>query len=313
MEKGLNKAGFYKFDLGVVVWATILSAIYLLIEVYVTGYRPDHLGFLVFYLVGFFAHPSSRKFVLGFSFFFVYAIIFDSMKGYPNYLFSDVRIEEPYMLEKLLFGIDTAMGRVTPNEYFLAHSSTFLDVMSGSFYINWMPIPLGFGIYLWVTDKRIFIHFSVAFFTVNILGWIIYYTYPAAPPWYVQVHGFEEHFDIPGGVAGLVKFDDFFGITLFQDLYSKGSNVFAAMPSLHSAYPVVVFFYGIKKRVHWLVSMFFGIFVVGIWFAAIYTSHHYTIDVIAGASCSIAGIFIFEKFLTKGRSGQILERLVDKV
>jgi len=313
MGKGQNNAGFYKFDLSVIVWATILSIVYLIIEVFLTGYRPDHLGFLVFYLVGFFAHPSSRKFMLGFSFFFVYGIIFDSMKGYPNYLFSDVRIEEPYMLEKLLFGIDTALGRVTPNEYFLANSSTFLDVMSGSFYINWMPIPLGFGVYLWFTNKRLFIHFSAAFFTVNVLGWIIYYTYPAAPPWYVQMYGFEEHFDIPGGVAGLVKFDEFFGITLFQDLYSKGSNVFAAMPSLHSAYPVIVFFYGLKKRVHWIVSLFFGIFVLGIWFAAVYTSHHYILDVIAGASCSIAGIFIFEKFLTKGKSGQILEKLIAKV
>lgn len=313
MEKGQFTDSFYKFDFGSVVWAAVLSAIYLLVEVFVTGYRPDHLYFLIFCLVAYFGHPTSRKFVLGFSIFFIYGIIFDSMKGFPNYLFSDVRIEEPYNIEKLLFGITTTGGRITPNEYFLIHNSTFLDVLTGSFYINWMPIPLLFGLYLWLKDKAMFIRFSAAFFSVNIIGWAIYYSYPAAPPWYVQLYGFEEHFDIPGNVAGLIKFDQFFGITVFQDLYSKGSNVFAAMPSLHSAYPVVVFYYGLKKKVHWLVSTFFGVFVLGIWFSAVYSSHHYILDVLIGALCSITGILIFEKILLKGKVGQWVGKLTEKV
>ncbi|MFY0654157.1 MAG: phosphatase PAP2 family protein [Cyclobacteriaceae bacterium] len=313
MENGQLSGDFQRFDKKSLLRATIASILYLLVEFFLSGYRPDHGYFLLFCLVCYFAHPATRRLVLGFSIFFVYGIIFDSMKGYPNYWFANVHIEQPYNLEKYLFGINTPNGILTPNEYFLANSTTFLDVLSGSFYINWMPIPLIFGLYLWFTDKLIFVQFSAAFFTVNVLGWIIYYTYPAAPPWYVQLYGFELYLNTPGNVAGLLKFDEFFGSTTFQDLYSKGSNVFAAMPSLHSAYPVVVFFYGIKKKVHWAVVVFFGVFVLGIWFAAVYTSHHYILDVILGAMCSIAGIWIFERYLMKTKIGVLVRQLAGKV
>lgn len=313
MKKLQWDTDFYKFDKSSVLWVLLASSIYLIVVNLLTGYRPDHLNFLIFCLVAYFAHPASRKFLFGFSIFFIYGIIFDSMKGYPNYWFSDVHLEGPYNFDKALFGIQSSGEILTPNEYFLVHNSAFLDVLTGFFYLNWMPIPLLFGLYLWVKDKRIFIHFSAAFFTVNVIGWAIYYTYPAAPPWYVEMHGFTVNFDTPGNVAGLIKFDEYFGVTVFQDLYSKGSNVFAAMPSLHSAYPVIVFFYGIKKKVHWVVLTYFGILVLGIWFAAVYTSHHYIIDVALGAFCAVLGIYIFEKFLLKTKTAVLLEKLIAKI
>lgn len=313
MDRKNWSADFYRFNLKSVLWAVVISIIYLLLVTFVTGFRSDHMTILVVCLLAYFGHPVSRKFILGFSIFLVYGIIYDSMKGYPNYWFSDVRIEEIYNFEKSWFGISDGGKTITPNEYFLVHNSTFLDVLTGLFYINWMPIPLIFGLYLWFKDKLIFLQFSAAFFTVNVLGWIIYYTCPAAPPWYVQLYGFEEHFDIPSNVAQLIKFDQFFGITVFQDIYSKGSNVFAAMPSLHSAYPVVVFFYGLKRRLHWLVSSFFGLFVLGIWFSAVYSSHHYIVDVVAGALCSIIGIFLFEKYILKTKVGDALVNLSGRI
>jgi membrane-associated phospholipid phosphatase len=33
--------------------------------------------------------------------------------------------------------------------------------------------------------------------------------------------------------------------------------------------------------------------MAGIWFAAIYSSHHYVLDVIAGICCGLAGISLF--------------------
>jgi hypothetical protein len=80
------------------------------------------------------------------------------------------------------------------------------------------------------------------------LGFVVYYAYPAAPPWYIQVHGFNFHPLTQGNTAGLARFDKYFNVTIFKSIYSKGSNVFAAMPSLHSSYPVIVVYYGIKNR-----------------------------------------------------------------
>jgi hypothetical protein len=197
-----------------------------------------------------------------------------------------------YNFEKHLFGIHIDGTILTPNEYWKQHSTTFLDVMSGLFYLCWIPVPFGFGIYLFIKNRRECLYFLISFVVINILGFIVYYTYPAAPPWYVQDYGFVLHKHMHEGIAGLVRFDNYFHAHIFQSIYTKGSNVFAAMPSLHSAYPIVVFYYAVKNRMI-AASIVFGIVTAGIWFGAVYTSHHYVLDVLAGILCASAGIALF--------------------
>jgi membrane-associated phospholipid phosphatase len=128
----------------------------------------------------------------------------------------------------------------------------------------------------------------------------MYYAFPAAPPWYVQQYGFDLHFNTPGNTAGLARFDDFFGIQMFHGLYAKSSNVFAAMPSLHSAYPVVVLYFGLKNKLG-LINIFFALFMLGTWFSAVYSGHHYVLDVLGGISCALTGLFLFERVLRRTR------------
>ena len=71
------------------------------------------------------------------------------------------------------------------------------------------------------------------------------------------------------------------------------------MPSLHSSYPLIVFYFANKKGMSWIMQLFFAIVSVGIWVAAVYTSHHYVLDVLAGIFCAVVGIFIIEKILRK--------------
>ena len=143
----------------------------------------------------------------------------------------------------------------------------------------------------------------------NFIGFVIYYTYPAAPPWYIQQHGNGFIAGTAGNTAGLVRFDDFFGVSIFKNLYAKGSNVFAAMPSLHSSYPLIVFYYGLKKRVGVVMNIVFATVMAGIWFAAVYTSHHYVLDVLAGIICAGIGIILFQSVLMKTSS---FKKLVGK-
>jgi hypothetical protein len=135
---------------------------------------------------------------------------------------------------------------------------------------------------------------------VNFIGFIIYYLYPAAPPWYVQYNGFVFHANTAGNTAGLAKFDAYFHAGIFKSIYAKGSNVFAAMPSLHSSYPVVVLYYGIKNRMG-AFNLFFLVVMLGIWFTAVYASHHYVLDVMAGITCATCAIIIFNLLITKSK------------
>jgi hypothetical protein len=269
-----------------------ISVGYLLLSVLLVGFKTDQLVLIFIFNTLFYISEGTRRFILGFSIFIVYWILFDYMKAFPNYIFNAVHIKDLYTFEKSLFGIHYQGLTLTPNEYWKLNSNAFLDVLTGLFYLMWVPVPLAFATYLFFKNKEQFVRFSLTFVWVNLLGFVLYYAFPAAPPWYVQEHGFTFIAKTAGNTAGLARFDHYFNITLFQGIYSKGSNVFAAMPSLHSSYPVIVAYYGLKNKLG-KINIFFFIVMIGIWFSAIYTSHHYTLDVLAGISCATIGIISF--------------------
>lgn len=295
-----------------VLTISAISIGYILLSILLVGFKTDQLVLVGIFNSLYYLSGITRKFILGFSIFIVYWILFDYMKAFPNYQFNEVHIKSLYELEKRLFGIAFNELILTPNEYWKLNSNSFLDVLTGFFYLMWVPVPLAFATYLFFRNKRQFIYFSLTFVWVNLLGFVIYYVFPAAPPWYVQEHGFQFIAKTPGNTAGLIRFDHFFNTTLFQGIYSKGSNVFAAMPSLHSSYPVIVLYYGLKSKLG-AVNIFFFIVMTGIWFAAVYTSHHYVLDVLAGITCAVIGIFSFGKLIRQRQIQQFCEAFIKRI
>ena len=293
--------------------ATGISLLYLLFSSWLIGYKSDELFLVLLFNTLFYLSGRTRRFILGFTVFIVFWVLFDSMKAFPNYRYNTVHIESIYRLEKTLFGLRSHLslgdlapgmqtigtgGRLTPNEYWLVHQHTFLDIVSGFFYLCWIPLPLAFAGYLFYKDKGAFFRFALSFLIVNLIGFVIYYACPAAPPWYVEQYGFAFNPHTPGNTAGLGRWDDYFHVHVFAGLYAKSSNVFAAMPSLHSAYPLTVLYYGIRYKMRWWNALF-ALIMAGIWFAAVYASHHYVLDVLAGIGCGVAGIVLFNYLFAK--------------
>jgi len=294
--------------------ATAFSALYLIASALLIGYKTDQLFLVGLFNVLFYLSGPTRRFILGFSVFIVFWIIFDLMKAFPNFRYNTVHIEDIYQLEKRLFGIHDAAGTLlTPNEFWRVHQHTFLDVAAGIFYLCWMPLPLAFAGYLFYNNKEAFFRFALSFLVVNLVGFVVYYVCPAAPPWYVQHYGFVFNAHTPGNTAGLGRWDDYFHVHVFSGLYAKSSNVFAAMPSLHAAYPLTVLYYGIKYRLRWANALF-ALIMVGIWFAAVYSGHHYVLDVLAGIACGFAGILLFNYLYENvGWVGGIVRRWIDAI
>lgn len=257
------------------------------------GWRSEHLFIFLLALALYYTHASTRRFILAFGIFIVYWIIYDSMRVVPNYEVNPIHVVEPYNIEKTWFGIETPDGRLTPNEYFKNNRHAALDLASGLFYLNWVPIPLLFAFWLLRNNKLLFLKFSYAFVFTNLVGFCIYYLYPAAPPWYVEQYGFEVIHGTSGNAAGLLEFDRLIGVDLFAGMYQKNANVFAAIPSLHSAYPALCLLYGWRLKKPWL-NTIFAIFTAGVWFAAVYSRHHYIIDVALGAAVAFFSYHVFE-------------------
>ncbi len=223
------------------------------------------------------------------------------MRVYPNYMVNPIDVEYLYNLEKQLFGLNISGEILIPCEYFARHYSSVMDFFAGIFYLTWVPVPILFGVYLYFKKQRaIYLQFALVFLFVNLIGFTGYYIHPAAPPWYAMEYGFEPILNTPGNTAGLGRFDALLGgVSVFDSIYGRNANVFAAVPSLHSAYMVVALFYAIKNKSNLFIIITLTILMLGIWFTAVYSYHHYIIDVLLGVFCALLGIGLFELILMK--------------
>ncbi len=288
------------FDTKSLLTMLLISLGYLALSWALIGYKSDQLLLVAIWNITYFASHVTRKLITGFSIFIVYWVIFDYMKAFPNYNYNPVSIGSLYNIEKSIFGFMHDGKIITPNEYWIIHQNTFLDILSGVFYLSWVPVPMGFAIYLFFKKRSQFIYFCFTFLFINLLGFVVYYIYPAAPPWYIHQYGFDFIATTPGNTAGLGRFDAYFNVAVFKSIYEKSSNVFAAMPSLHSSYPVLVLYYGLKNKLG-KINILFATLMIGIWFSAVYTTHHYLVDVVAGFICAIVGISFFNFLKSKNK------------
>ncbi len=239
-------------------------------------------------------------------------ILYDSKRYYGHYFRREVYVELPYAFDLRFFGVETPEGRLTPNEYWQKHTHAFLDFICGIFYLGFIAIYISISVWhVFLLPRRtkdpvqrrraevIGPYVMWAFFWVNMLGYSTYYWFPAAPPWYVTLHGLGPAImtTLPNA-AGALRFDELLGIHIFQAMYSKGVDVFGAIPSLHIAYPMLSLLFAFHLRSLRLFAIFFYAIMC---FAAVYLNHHYILDLLWGTAYSIL-IYLIMRAVAKRRA-----------
>lgn len=297
-------------------WATILLLLYNVANTLFIGFSPATTVISLLILILLWTVPSARRFILAFSPMLIFGVAYDFMRIYPNYMANPIDTIGIYTLEGRLFGLSTLEGTIIPSEYFHLHHWAWLDILTGIFYLLWVPLPLAYAMRLYFTHRRTAcFRFLCGFLFVNLVGFAGYYIHPAAPPWYVMEHGFDPILGTPGSVAGFARFDELLGIPVFHSIYAKNSNVFAAVPSLHAAYNLIALYYALRNRRDPWWTLAIAICTVGVWFSAVYSGHHYIIDVILGILTTIVSLFIFERILLPlpffQRAGRCVRRLLE--
>ena len=104
------------------------------------GIRPEHWLMTLLLIVLFFSGSFTRKLAIALLPFVVFAISYDWMRIVPNYEVNPIDVKGLYEAEKHLFGIATAQGVLTPNEFFAVHHCAVMDFMAGVFYLCWVPV-----------------------------------------------------------------------------------------------------------------------------------------------------------------------------
>jgi membrane-associated phospholipid phosphatase len=207
--------------------------------------------------------------------------LFDSMRYYYwAGVEGRVHVVGPYLFERAWFGI----GGRTLNEIFLEHHWPALDLAAGFAYVAFAGEFLALSVLLYFRG-RVDAARTLArcFLLVNVMGFVTYFVYPVAPPWWVTAYGLgAPAVRIHPAAAATLRFDTLLGMPVFEWLYGQGIDVFGAYPSLHVSYPflalVSAFLYRELRWARAPAALFLVLVAVG----AVYLQHHYVTDVVLG-------------------------------
>jgi inositol phosphorylceramide synthase catalytic subunit len=232
--------------------------------------------------------------------FFLFVISYDALRFVTPALHRlvTVSVDGVYHLERFLFGVRLADGRVVvPPELLAGLDWRPLLLASGFAYFCHIYEVFGLGIYWVRTNPDLVRRFGWAFLLLSFMGFVTWYIYPAAPPWYLERYGAGPvDLAIAGDPARLALVDQLLGISLFHDYYARSSNVFGALPSMHAAYPLLCWLYVRRSDLARWHTGFLGFWVL-MAFAAVFLGHHYVIDVSLGTIYAVVAYAIAEELL----------------
>lgn len=170
--------------------------------------------------------------------------------------------------------------------------------------------PVVFALILWKYRPRYYWPFVWAFVIVSFAGFITYVLFPAAPPWMAKELGLiaEPLHRISSDVWWAM------GVTNFSEVYKNLSpNEVAAVPSLHSAYPLLGSMFMIAafgwRKVWWLL-----IYPLSMWIGVTYLGEHYVMDIAVSILYVVLAFIGAQKFFAWYRQPQRrFARAVDRL
>jgi hypothetical protein len=272
----------------------ILPVIYILaISVYMIWHRawfsPDQ--FFAFAIIGTLFIGRIKQFLQDWIPVLLLLFGYEYLRGVVPFLTKYVNIWPMIRADELLFGyLPTIKLQASLFDGVTLH---WYDYMAVTLYISHFVIPMVVAFIFWIYDRKIFKSFTMTFLLLSYLAFFTFILFPAMPPWMASNQGYipplkkimdqvMASFAHPIDVPSVYRF--------------FGANLVAAVPSLHAAYPLLIFLFLHKKFKSWaLLSL---PYVFGVWFAVMYLGEHYAIDVIIGiiyACVAYLTISLFEK------------------
>jgi membrane-associated phospholipid phosphatase len=198
----------------------------------------------------------------------------------------EVHVADLYELEARLFSVPTAAGPRALSDVIAQHQTPLLDVICGATYLVFLLEVIFMAVLLFFRARPKMLELTLGFLAVNLAGWVVWFLYPAAPPWYVDDFGLGPAvLNAPSSAAGLARLDTLLHTPIAATFYAKSANVFGAMPSLHVAYATLVAF--VVMPLGGRLAAFALAFAVSMAFSAVYLRHHYVLDVVAGVALTL--------------------------
>jgi hypothetical protein len=155
-------------------------------------------------------------------------------------------------------------------------------------YVTHFFVPILVAAVLWKVAHDQFRKYAFLFVSLTFVTFLTYLFYPAVPPWMASRLG-----AIPPTAKIIDDMWIHIGLKSATEVLSgtsKLANPIAAVPSLHTAYPVLImlFFWKAAGRWRWLLPLY----PLSMSFALVYTSEHYVFDILLGWLYAVAVYWI---------------------
>ena len=166
--------------------------------------------------------------------------------------------------------------------------------------IAWLPYGLIHFVFPFVVAGLLFLFrapptlhlWARIFGYMNLTGVLIQLILPCSPPWYEIIHGLTPaNYAMQGSPGGLARIDALFHSQAYTIGFTNSPLVFGAFPSLHSGNATLeaLFLSHFFPRSTCYIWAYAGI----LYWATMYLTHHYLIDVVGGACLATAFFYFF--------------------
>jgi hypothetical protein len=231
--------------------------------------------------------PFTSQFFLPAMPIFAYLLTFYSSRFIPESHRPSISVSLLPTLESVLYGANIS-------DLLTRFTHPVLDI------IAWFPYGVGHYIFpflvaavIWLFRQKQALHlWARVFGYMNLTGVLIQILFPCAAPWYELIYGLTPAtYAVRGSPGGLARIDTLFHSSTYTTAFSNSPVVFGAFPSLHAACATlealfISHFFPYTTRFAWTYA---GI----LYWATMYLTHHYLIDVVFGACLAVAFFYLF--------------------
>jgi len=250
-------------------------------------WTPDLL--FVILLIGFLLWGQAIEFLKKFVPFLVLLLSYEALRGFANHVNNNVHYDMMINWDRSVFG-------ALPTSWLQSHlyfgQLAWYDFLLYGLYMMHFIVPLALAILLWKKRPKQYAPFLTGLILLSYAGFVTYILYPAAPPWMASdLRLIEPITRISSGVWSA------WGVHDFPSLYDKfAPNPVAAVPSLHAAYPLLMWLFLCRAFPQKKWTLLFFAYPALIWFGIVYLGEHYVIDAVLGVLYAIVAYVIADKF-----------------
>ncbi|HWP43762.1 MAG TPA: phosphatase PAP2 family protein [Blastocatellia bacterium] len=257
--------------------------------------RSFHWFMLLVIPLAFLGTERPKRFFLDWLPLFAFWLTYDRLRLIQSLLLARVAVEWPYNLERYLFGWLT--GGDVPAHWsraWLAQQAGTLHgaAISGAaqfIYLSHLFVLPAILLYFWIggnkneAHRRSFTLYMKSFAALHVMGILLYLLLPVAPPWWVSLNGTAQPTAQLVAETGVTSAMD--GV-IVQGLIRSAAHWFAAFPSLHGAYPVLMLL--LARGGSRLATGTLFVYMLAMFASTVVLNQHYIIDLIAGSAVAVA-------------------------